>query len=128
MTFKPLTKLITLAIRSLGIVCLIVLAGCAAFNLGDANRLQKGQTKDQVLDVVSKGPSKTFEIKAPGDASRKLEVMSFVLKNAGTATEYFAVFEDNKLLYWGYPYEFNRHPDIRLNEIGRLAVEESQKQ
>lgn len=103
----------------------VVLFSCAAFDLADANKLQKGMSAATVLDLVSKGPSKTFPISLPNEGGRKLEVMAFNLKNAGVEADYYAVFENDKLIYWGYPYEFNRYPDVRYNEIGRLAVSEA---
>jgi hypothetical protein len=33
----------------------------------------------------------------------------------------FFAFVDNQLYYWGYPYEFNRHGDPFVNEIGMRA-------
>ena len=109
------------------VVVLGVLISCSAFDIADANKLQKGMSSAKVLDLVSKGPRIAYTITLPSDPTSKLEVMAFDLKNAGTEASYFAVFENEKLIYWGYPYEFNRYPDVRVNEIGRIAVEESKK-
>ena len=91
--------------HTIALVLALVLGACSAFNLGDANRLQRGMTPTQVEALVSKGPRTTVD-----------------LALGSTAAEYYAVFRNGKLLYWGHPYEFNRHPDASINAIGAAAV------
>jgi len=110
-------------IRVLGIALLcIVLSACAAFNLGNANRFQKGMTPDQVESIASKGPKKVVEFTIASIPAETFTAMVFDLALGSTAADYYAVFRNGKLYYWGHPYEFNRHPDKELNMIGQAAV------
>ena len=54
--------------------------------------------------------------------------MVFDLKLVGIRADYMAIFDRDRLLYWGHPYEFNRHPDALINELGAAAVAELQNQ
>lgn len=105
----------------------VVLQSCAAFTLSDANLFQKGLSEATVLGKVSKGPKKMFAISLKSDPSRSFRVLLFKLTLGSTDADYIAVFENDKLFYWGHPYEFNRYPDPLYNEIGTL-VEEKKKE
>jgi hypothetical protein len=100
----------------------ILLASCSSFELSDANKLQKGMTTEQVLNTVSKGPDNIFDIRIPSRPSMQYTIYQFTLKLGGIKADYLAAFNDDKLLYWGHPYEFNRYPDPVINEIGREAL------
>jgi len=109
-------------VATFAVFCLTLLS-CTSFSLYDANRLQKGMSVQTVSDLVSKSPKNTYTIHLKSEPNATLTVMSFDMKSGGTTSDYFAVFENDQLLYWGYPYEFNRYPDPRMNEIGKAAVE-----
>lgn len=109
------------------IVLAITLASCAKFTLSDSNKIQKGMAPAQVNDIVSKGPEKEFMMSIYTAPSKKYFVQVYDIQVGSYNSDYFAVYENDKLLYWGYPYEFNRHPDPLLNEIGKTAVAEYEK-
>jgi hypothetical protein len=44
------------------------------------------------------------------------------MHHGGISGDYYLVFKDSKLMYWGYPYEFNRYPDPIYNELGAAVV------
>lgn len=100
----------------------LVLTSCSSFELSDANKLQKGMTTAQVLNTVSKGPDNIFDIRIPSRPNVQYTIYQFTLKLGGITADYLAAFNDDKLLYWGHPYEFNRYPDPVINEIGREAL------
>lgn len=104
-----------------------LLQSCTSFTLTDANLFQKGISEATVLDKVSKGPEELFSISLKSDPSRSFRVLLFKLTLGSTDADYITVFEKDKLLYWGHPYEFNRYPDPLYNEIGTL-VEEKKKE
>jgi hypothetical protein len=106
------------------IIVTLAVIGCSAFTLSDTNKLTKGMSVEHVLGVVSKGPVDEFDINLPSDPRTTLHVLQFNLKNGGTSGDYYLVFKDDKLMYWGYPYEFNRYPDPTFNEIGAEVVKE----
>lgn len=115
-------------VRLCGILIItIVLQSCTSFTLTDANLFQKGMSEAKVLDDVSKSPEEMFPISLKSDPSRSFRVLLFKLKLGSTDADYIAVFEQDKLFYWGHPYEFNRYPDPVMNEIGTL-VEEKKKE
>lgn len=97
----------------------LFLASCSSFELSDANKLQKGMTTAQVLNTVSKGPDDIFDIHISSRPNVQYTIYKFTLKLGGITADYLAAFNDDKLLYWGHPYEFNRYPDPEINEIGR---------
>jgi len=100
----------------------VVLTSCSSFELSDANKLQKGMSPSTVLNTVSKGPDRVFDISIPSRPNMKYTIYMFTLKLGGITADYIAAFNDDKLLYWGHPYEFNRYPDPVINEIGREAL------
>ncbi len=100
----------------------IAFNSCAQFTLADANMLSKGMTVKDVGDSISKGPQNTFEINLPSSPNKKYYVEQYIISFGDYKSVYFCVYEGGKLLYWGYPLEFNRHPDPTLNEIGRAAT------
>ncbi|MBX7153537.1 MAG: hypothetical protein U0Y96_14485 [Candidatus Kapaibacterium sp.] len=92
---------------------------CAVFTLADANTLQKGMAPTEVLNQVSKGPRETLV-----NASKNLEVQVFQIVVGNYKADYFAAYKGGKLLYWGYPYEFARHNNPEIVEMGAWAVDE----
>ncbi len=100
----------------------VVLVACSAFNLGDANRFQRGMSPAQVESIASKGPKVVVDFTVPSIPRDTFQVMVFDLALGSAAAEYYAVFRNGKLYYWGHPYEFNRHMDSEMNAIGAAAV------
>ncbi|MCX6139661.1 MAG: hypothetical protein NTX15_02330 [Candidatus Kapabacteria bacterium] len=106
----------------LGIASTLIVS-CSSFNVADANKFQKGMSPEQVEGIASNGPKKTVTFKLPAESTSTFTALVFDLSIGSASADYFAVFENNKLLYWGHPYEFNRYPDSRMNAIGKAAVE-----
>lgn len=76
----------------------------------------------EVAETVSHEPENTFEISLPSKPTVKYFVEQYIIAFGDYKSVYFVVYEGGKMLYWGYPLEFNRHPDALLNEIGRTAT------
>lgn len=104
------------------VILALVCASCTSFNMGDANRLRKGMSPDMVLGLVSKGPRTTVTFTIPSEPRSRFSAQVYDLALGSAKADYYAVFENDKLIYWGHPYEFNRYPDPRMNEIGAAAV------
>jgi len=112
----------------LTLICIFTLAACTTyFTLSDSNNMQRDMTVEEVASKVSEAPVKEFDITIYSAPSKKYFVQVYDLYTGKYNSDYFAVYENGKLLYWGYPYEFNKHPDATLNEIGRTAVAEYDK-
>jgi len=101
------------------VTVMITAQSCSVFTLADANTLQKGMSSAEVLSIVSKGPRETLV-----NASKNLEVQVFQMTIGSYKADYIAAYKSGKLLYWGYPYEFARHNNPEIVEIGTWAVEE----
>lgn len=109
------------------ILCLTILTGCSTFGLGDANKFRMGMTPEAVESIVSKGPKKSFDFTVVAIPGNSFKAMVFDLTLGSTNAEYYAVFRNNELYYWGHPYEFNRHPDPSINAVGKAAVSAAQE-
>jgi hypothetical protein len=103
-------------------IVILSITGCAHFSITDTNKLYKGMNVASVLQVVSKGPVDEFDITSPSDPSIVFHVLHFDMHQGGISGDYYLVFKDSKLMYWGYPYEFNRYPDPIYNELGAAVV------
>lgn len=100
------------------VITATVLHGCKQFSLADANVLQKGMQAGAVLAVVAKGPQDSYEITLPSDTTMRFHVMVFRMHVGNSKGDYYAAFRNDSLFYWGYPYEWNRHPDSIIREVG----------
>lgn len=99
-----------------------ILASCAQFTLADANMFYKGMTISEVESVVSRSPQNTFEVNLPSSPNKRYFIEQYIIAFGDYKSIYFCAYEGGGLLYWGYPLEFNRHPDATINEIGRAAT------
>ncbi|NQW29839.1 MAG: hypothetical protein HQ472_04940 [Ignavibacteria bacterium] len=100
---------------------------CSTFSYIEVNKLRKGMKVEEVNSFVAISPKKSFEISLPSDASKKFSVREYFLTLGTIYADFYMVFQDDKLIYWGFPYEFNRFPDPMINEIGATAAAEAQK-
>ncbi|HRE59356.1 MAG TPA: hypothetical protein PLW09_16210 [Candidatus Kapabacteria bacterium] len=106
---------------------LTFLTSCSQFTYVQINSMKKGMTVAEVNESVSKEPEAEFDISLKSTPTKKYFVQVYILFGGAYKSDYFAVYENGKLFYWGHEYEFNRHPDATLNEIGRTAVAEYEK-
>lgn len=99
---------------------MLLMASCH-FTFNSLNLLKKGQTIEEVSDVVAKAPENTFKISLPSDSKFHYVVEQYKVED-GIQVVFFCVYRDGKLFYWGYPYELNRHHDTTISEIGIAAT------
>lgn len=111
-----------MAVAAATLTLLFICTSCTTFGLSDANKLQMGMSATTVEDLVSKGPKKTFDFTVVALPGSTFKAMVFDLALGSTKAEYYAVFKNDGLYYWGHPYEFNRHPDPNINAVGKAAV------
>jgi hypothetical protein len=104
----------------LGIVCTACVA-CVGITIGDVGRLRIDMTAQESQAELGRPPEHVFYVEVSGTAKR-FEVHTYVLSSGSYDSDYLLAFEDNRLLYWGYPHEFARSADPILNEIGQKAV------
>jgi hypothetical protein len=46
------------------------------------------------------------------------------MRSAAEENRWVYVFKDEKLLYWGYPYQLTRHPDDEIRIAGEVLAQE----
>ena len=102
------------------------LVGCASLNESDINRFIKGMSPDQVRSIATRKPYDTRTFTLPSMPGDRFTVMFFTFEpiEDDGYLDYHVAFRNDKLFYWGYPYEFNRSPDTLLNAIGAAVVEQ----
>ncbi|UCE73013.1 MAG: tetratricopeptide repeat protein, partial [Methanomassiliicoccales archaeon] len=94
---------------------------CAQMTLRDVGKLRQGMTVQESQMVTNISPKYTFSLDTiEGDGP--IEVHSYILTSGDYRSNYFLVYRDGQLMYWGYPHEFARSKDPLLKEIGRKAV------
>tara|TARA_B100000315_G_C14283374_1_gene454046 strand:+ start:126 stop:536 length:411 start_codon:yes stop_codon:yes gene_type:complete len=94
---------------------------CAQMTLTHIANLRMEMTVEETLDITSISPTYQFildDINTPDE----IEVHSYILSSGDYKSNYFLVFRNKKLFYWGYPHEFARKQDPFLNEIGKKAI------
>ena len=121
-------KIITLIL-----FCTMSLLSCITNHRTSTHNLkamQKGMTKIEAINQATKEPIKEFEIALNSVPSKKYYILVYEITGYGGGdydSDYFVVFENDRLIYKGYPYDLNRHPNATLNEIGKIAVAEYDK-
>ncbi len=85
--------------------------------LGD---LELGLSSSDVIEKMDT-PIKEVDFNPPG-IEGKGRAFSYRFVQGDQLVNYMLVFLDDKLVYWGYPHEFARHPDPKINKLGEIAV------
>ena len=94
---------------------------CARMTLSHVGRLRKGMTVQESQQVTNISPKYIFSLDL-SDGDEITEVHSYILSSGDYTSNYFLAYQNNLLIYWGYPHEFARSKDPLLNEIGRKAA------
>lgn len=79
-------------------------------------------TPEYVESLVTKGPYYTTTM-----PKYNIFIQVFKIHIGDYKSNYIAMYQDGKLKYWGFPYEFLRHQDAQLNEVGAWVMEEINK-
>ncbi|MBI3258100.1 MAG: hypothetical protein HYZ54_01260 [Ignavibacteriae bacterium] len=113
---------------SIILLSFIGLASCQTFITESNLRLSKGttlqafKTEDVDYDKVVSLPKLSAKNK------NKYEVYMTTIRGAVFKEVYYYAFENDKLIYWGYPYQFSRSNNPLLEDIGIEAFEYSKKE
>ena len=99
---------------------------CARMTLSHVGRLRKGMTVQESQQVTNISPNYVFLLDL-SEGDEIIEVHSYTLSSGDYHSKYFLAYQNNLLIYWGYPHEFARSRDPLLNEIGRNAVSRLEK-
>jgi len=107
---------------SLTVTIVLLLNSCVhTLTLSNIAQLRNGMTSEQTRLTVKTPPKHQFILHDvnPPDI---IEVQTYILINGIYFSCYFLAFQNNKLIYWGYPHEFARIENPLINDIGRKAV------
>lgn len=105
--------------RGLVVACLLSICACGGPILrhGQLSVLDKGITRTEVSARLGQPPLSTHTASAGG---RDFEFDRYRLDNGLQVELYLLAYERDRLLYWGYVYEFRRQPDRDLDlALGR---------
>lgn len=105
----------------------LVVTSCKTYSFAEADMINKGMTASTVLSLTSIRPTVDVPFTVPGHTTSDYRVMVFPQVIGSKSADFYIVFESDKVIYWGHPYEFKRHPDQTLNDIGKAAYEAVQK-
>ncbi len=115
------------ALISLAALAVVVfLVSCVTVTLDNIAKLRKGMTVDEAKSTLPLPPKNEFPVEM-ADASIYIYVCVYTLSSGDYKSNYFLVFRDNRLFFWGYPQEFARSTDSLINEIGEKAVATEKK-
>ena len=108
----------------------LLLASCGTFVGEKMLHVRKGATMGEVStadnDLVDK-----LAVVITGDGLESKAVYHLIIsemKAAGNENYWIYAFKDNKLFYWGYPYQFKRHEDNEIRIFGEYATQYMVKQ
>lgn len=111
-------------ITSVCIAGMLSSCGMSRLYLQHIDQFDQGKTTQQVAELISKEPDLSFEI-TPASKSgntKKYLIEQYTIWLGDYETPYLCAYEGGKLMYWGYPWEFTRHSNPVLNEIGHAAL------
>jgi hypothetical protein len=94
-------------------------------------KLRKGNTIMSTYESVKADPGfKSASVTELWDLNKrglegfgKIEVLIMLKFNPEEYQYYMFAFQDNKLIYWGYPTEFTKSENDLLFKIGKMSVE-----
>ena len=100
-----------------------LMSGCMSYSFKEADLISKGMTPTMVLAVSRDQPTVDVPFIVKGHETSDYRVIVYRLALASNTSDFYIIFENDKVIYWGHPYEFKRHPDQTLNDIGKAAYE-----
>jgi uncharacterized protein YcfL len=100
---------------------ILLLAGCVStMKFSNLDCLRLGMSRSVAAQALSAQPCKTFAMNVD---NKNYTIEVYYVMNGEYSAKYFLAYDANgKLIYWGYPNEFERNQNVVLNEIGAEAV------
>ena len=100
-----------------------VLIACVptSVSVGELAVLRKGMEPSEVSSALKdKEPQFSLPMVIDGQAYR---VDAYILSAGGYRSDYFLAYDEDRLMFWGYPHEFARSKNELINRMGRKGVE-----
>jgi hypothetical protein len=100
---------------------LAIISACGpkkALTRGDLPLLYKGASENEVSAIV--GIPARCVLQPVGDESIRIDV--YPMHASNYYGDYFLLYVDDKLRFWGYPYEYSRSSDSLISNAGLLIT------
>jgi len=116
-------------------ITILGLFGCTSYKFASLYQLKRGMTYDNAtailtdehyngMELISSLKDDTHTIKKGEDTYKVLfMIKKYRRQTSNHESLYMFAFQNDKLLYWGFPYEFNLSHDSKYNSIGEGATE-----
>lgn len=113
----------------------IMVASCTTYKFAALYQLRRGmsyQEAKQVLtdenydgmETISSYESDTYTEKIENDSIRIVFMMKeYQARTKNDEALYIFAFQNDKLIYWGFPYEFTLSQNAKYSKIGTKAME-----
>jgi len=102
----------------------LLMGFCIASAYFNTKNIKQGMTVEHVSTLFSEHEKTLFNIEVDSKIDKPFLIVAYKRGFYPNYYDYFVAYEDNKVIFWGYPYEFNRHENPLINEIGLKALEE----
>lgn len=100
----------------------LIIACVPTLTLSDVSNLRKGMNPVKAEQLSTIAPEQMFNFKNPHTDEENILVQVYEITSGTYDSNYFYMFINNELYFWGYPHEYARSSDTLINEIGKLTV------
>jgi hypothetical protein len=100
----------------------LIIACVPTLSLSDVSNLRKGMNPAKAEEISTIEPEYMFNFKNSQTNEDNILVHVYELTSGTYDSNYFYMFINNELHFWGYPHEYARSSDTLINEIGKLTV------
>ena len=102
------------------LLVLLSVAGCVPkewLTRGDLVHMRKGMSPGEVAALATIPPKCTIEV----DRQDSSVIEVFPMSATSYYGDYYVLYREDKLIYWGYPHEFLRSEDDSISAAGKLV-------
>jgi hypothetical protein len=106
------------------LVLSFIINSCAAptgMSVKTLLKMQRGMPENAYNSILENEKMKA-EFTLDDIIGKQVKIKVFTKSESEIGSTFFVAFIDGMLYYWGYPYEFARHSEQIINEIGRKAL------
>lgn len=105
---------------------LATIVGCVSvLTLEDVSKLRKGMTPYEAREISKLEPLYKFNFQFPKTDGEDIEALVYELSSGTYKSNYYYLFINDALEFWGYPHEFARSTKKQINEIGKKINEKT---
>ncbi|GAB5466923.1 MAG: hypothetical protein Kapaf2KO_23590 [Candidatus Kapaibacteriales bacterium] len=103
---------------------LAIITSCSFYILDNNEGIYKGMSEQEFKKIdIDYDDMYVIEDKALAKKGRFI-MYTYEVEDTGSDQIYYYLFKDNELVYWGYPYKFNRHEDEDIRMASLIIARE----